>query len=134
MSVLLLGFGSGFAADEVRVWPETLSVSLLSGIGLAMIGTLWAYEGWQYVTFSAGETISPQRTFPRGIVIGTVALIVIYLLANLAYIAALGPEAAAASDRVAADAVGALLGRLAGKLIAAGRSSSPCSAPPTASR
>jgi basic amino acid/polyamine antiporter, APA family len=119
MSILLLGFGSGFAADEVRVWPETLSVSLLSGIGLAMIGTLWAYEGWQYVTFSAGETISPQRTFPRGIVLGTVALIVIYLLANLAYIAALGPAAAAAPDRVAADAVGALLGPTAGKLIAA---------------
>lgn len=119
MSVLLLAFGSGLSESEVRVWPETFSTSLLSGIGLAMIGTLWAYEGWQYVTFSAGETVDPQRTFPRGIIIGTAALIAIYLLANVAYLAALGPVAAAASDRIAAQAVGAMLGPIAGKLIAA---------------
>src|SRR4051812_596170 len=35
-----------------------------SGFGLAMISVLWAYEGWQYATFSAGETINPQRSFP----------------------------------------------------------------------
>jgi len=49
-----------------------------------MIGVLWAYEGWQYVTFSAGEAIDPQRTFPRAIVIGTASLVGIYLLANAA--------------------------------------------------
>ena len=53
-----------------------------------MIGVLWAYEGWQYVTFSAGETLNAQRNFPRALVIGSAALIGIYLLANLAYIVA----------------------------------------------
>jgi APA family basic amino acid/polyamine antiporter len=61
----------------------------------------------------------PQRTFPRGIMIGTLALIVIYCFANIAYIAALGPERVAASSTVAADAVGALMGPTAAKLIAA---------------
>ena len=56
-----------------------------------MIGVLWAYEGWQYPTFNAGEVINPQRNFPRAFFIGTVALIGIYLIANFAYIAALGP-------------------------------------------
>ena len=49
-----------------------------------MIGVLWAYEGWQYVTFSAGETINAQRNFPRALLIGSSALIGIYLVANLA--------------------------------------------------
>ena len=55
-----------------------------------MIGMLWAYEGWQYVTFSAGETRDPQRVFPRAITVATAALIVIYMLANSGYLAALG--------------------------------------------
>jgi len=84
-----------------------------------MIGVLWAYEGWQYVTFSAGETLDPQRTFPRAITVATAALIVTYLLASFGYIAALGPNVAAHSDHIAADAVGALLGPIAGKLVGA---------------
>lgn len=119
MSAILLAAGSGLVGGDVPVWPERVTGSLLSGVGLAMIGVLWAYEGWQYVTFSAGETLDPQRTFPRGIIIGTAVLIAIYLLANVAYVAALGSTAAASSDRIAADAVGALLGPAAGKLIAA---------------
>src|SRR5690606_5104340 len=105
MSAILLAAGSGLVGGDVPVWPERVTGSLLSGVGLAMIGVLWAYEGWQYVTFSAGETLDPQRTFPRGIIIGTAVLIAIYLLANVAYVAALGSTAAASSDRIAADAV-----------------------------
>ncbi|GBD33295.1 MAG: amino acid transporter [Gemmatimonadales bacterium] len=118
MSAWLIGAGDSFF-DDAPLWPEQLGAPLLSGIGLAMIGVLWAYEGWQYVTFSAGEAVDPQRTFPRGIVLGTLWLIAIYLLANVAYLAALGPAGAAASDAVAADAVRTLAGAGAGKLIAA---------------
>ena len=118
MSVLLIAGGDGIALTRGSWWPESFSPSLLSGVGLAMIGVLWAYEGWQYVTFSAGETIDPQRTFPRGIIIGTAVLIGIYMLANVAYVAALGPEVMARTDKVAADAVTALFGSVAGKVIA----------------
>jgi len=118
MSAALLSRGNGFA-DGVRMWPAGFSPGLLSGVGLAMIGVLWAYEGWQYVTFSAGEARDPQRTFPRAIIAGTAVLIAIYLLANVAYIAALGPAGVQASERVAADSVTALFGPAAGKLIAA---------------
>src|SRR5688500_15619099 len=113
MSVFLLALGTwpaaGGAADGSR----------FSGVGLAMIAVLWAYEGWQYVTFSAGEAIDPQRTFPRALVLGTVLLIGLYLLANVAYVAALGTTGVMASERVAADAVSAVLGPAAGKVIAA---------------
>jgi APA family basic amino acid/polyamine antiporter len=84
-----------------------------------MIGVLWAYEGWQYVTFSAGEARDPQRTFPRAISIATLLLIVLYMLANLGYVTALGPAAAARSERVAADAIGTVFGPIAGGIVSA---------------
>lgn len=118
MSGLFLLRGDGLGVPQGDPGPEAASGTTLSGVGLAMIGTLWAYEGWQYVTYSAGEAKDPQRTFHRGIVAGTAALIVIYLLASVAYLAALGPAGVAGSDRVAADAATALFGPAAGKLIA----------------
>lgn len=118
MSVLLIAFARQDGAAGQGVWPESAGTSLLSGIGLAVIGVLWAYEGWQYVTYSAGEAIDPQRIFARALFIGTSALIALYMLANVAYLTALGPAGVASSERVAADAVGALFGPTAGKLIA----------------
>lgn len=118
MSIALVAFGRGFSGG-VRVWPESMPLSYFSGVGLAMIGVLWAYEGWQYVTFSAGEARDPQRTFPRAIIAGTAVLIGIYLAANIAYVAALGVDGVQATDRVAAAAVATLFGPAAGKLIAA---------------
>ena len=106
--------GSIFSRDA---WPTSISSGLLSGVGIAMIGVLWAYEGWQYVTFSAGETRDPQRTFPRAISLATAALVALYVLANLGYIAALGPKAVAASDHIAADAGIAVLGPVAGRIV-----------------
>ncbi|AHG93630.1 amino acid permease (plasmid) [Gemmatirosa kalamazoonensis] len=118
MSVALLSRGVGFASAPAA-WPDAWSGGLLSGIGLAMIGVLWAYEGWQYVTFSAGEARDAQRTLPRALLVGTAVLIAIYLLANVGYVAALGVDGAQRTDRVAATAVAALYGGAAGKLIAA---------------
>jgi N-acyl-D-aspartate/D-glutamate deacylase/amino acid transporter len=118
MSIALLARGHGFSGT-LHVWPDAWNAGVLSGVGLAMLGVLWAYEGWQYVTFSAGEARDPQRTFPRAIVVGTAVLIAIYLLANVAYVAALGPAGVQGSTRVAADSVTALFGTTAGKLIAA---------------
>jgi basic amino acid/polyamine antiporter, APA family len=118
MSAVFLASGDGLRAAGAVAFATPAGLPALSGIGVAMIGVLWAYEGWANVAASAGEALEPQRTFPRGIVVGTAALIAIYLLANVGYLAALGP-AAARSDRVAAEAVGALLGPAAGRVIAA---------------
>jgi APA family basic amino acid/polyamine antiporter len=118
MSGLFLSRGSGLRDAVADMWPDQPAASLLSGVGLAMIGTLWAYEGWQYVTYSAGEARDPQRTFHRGIVLGTAGLVAIYLLATLGYLAALGPAGVAGTDRVAAVAATALFGPVAGSLVA----------------
>jgi APA family basic amino acid/polyamine antiporter len=118
ISAGLLMSGHGLSTDAA-FWPARWSGTLVSGMGIGMIGVLWAYEGWQYATFSAGETIDPQRVFPRAIGLGTAALIGIYLFANAGYVAALGPAGVAGSDRVAAEAVGQLAGPLPAKLVAA---------------
>jgi basic amino acid/polyamine antiporter, APA family len=96
---------------------NTHTVSGLSGVGAAMISVLWAYEGWQYVTFSAGETINPQRTFPLAFLVGTIALILIYLLANAGYVTALGAAGVADSTRVAASALTVVVGTGASKIV-----------------
>ena len=110
MSAVLLWLGRGFSGGNTNLWPTEAGASLAAGFGLAMIGVLWAYEGWQYVTFSAGETVNAQRNFPRALLTGSAALIVIYLLANVAYLAALGPTKAAQTDSIAATAVTAVVG------------------------
>src|SRR5437870_4132122 len=118
MCALLFALGHGFTGVSAALPANVSARSIFSGIGFAMIGVLWAYEGWQYVTFSAGETINAQRNFPRALLIGSAALIGIYLLSNVAYLAALGPAKAAQTDAVAAAAMTAVLGPAASKLVA----------------
>ena len=92
--------------------------ALLSSFGLAMIAVLWAYEGWQFGTYSAGEVVDPQKSFPRAFLLGSLILVGLYLIANVAYLVALGPAASTASDAIAATAATAVLGPWAGKIIA----------------
>ena len=108
--------GNGLS-DISAALPST-GTSLFAAMGAAMLGVLWAYEGWHFITFSAGEVVEPQKNFARGIIIGTATLIGIYLLANVAYVAALGVQRSATSERIAAEAVAQILGPGAGKLIA----------------
>jgi basic amino acid/polyamine antiporter, APA family len=92
--------------------------SLASNFGIAMIAVLWAYEGWQFGTYSAGEVVEPQKCFPRAFLLGSVVLAALYLIAVCAYLVALGPAAATASDAIAATAVSAVLGPWAGRIVA----------------
>ena len=117
MSITLLWLGRGFQGSASVMWPAHSNWSLASGFGLAMLGVLWAYEGWQFVTYSAGEVLNPKRNLPLGLVVGSVSLIGIYLTANLAYLAALGPDGVAKSNRLAATAISNVVSPGAAKLI-----------------
>ncbi|MEW6209409.1 MAG: amino acid permease [Acidobacteriota bacterium] len=117
MSAVLLWSGDKLTA-EGKVWPSEVNADLASGFGLAMISVLWAYEGWQYATYSAGETRDAQRTFPRAFLIGLAALVGIYLLANVAYLAALGPAEVARSESAAAASVEVIIGPATAKIVA----------------
>jgi APA family basic amino acid/polyamine antiporter len=92
--------------------------SSLRTLGAAMLAVLWAYEGWQWVTFAAGEVRDPGRAIPRGLVIGTIVVLVVYVLANVAFALALGPTVSL-SPSVAADAARTVLGAPAATVVAA---------------
>lgn len=118
LSAVLLTLGH-HGQDAVSAIDATQhGASLFSSFGLAMIAVLWAYEGWQFGTYSAGEVIDPQKAFPRAFLLGSLVLIGLYLIAIAGYLCALGPAATAASDTIAAASVSAVLGSWAGKIVA----------------
>jgi amino acid transporter len=78
--------------------------------GLALISVLWAYDGFADVAFAAGEVRDPQRTLPRAIVGGTLAIMAIYVAVNVAYLYVLPVEDVAKSPLIAADVMRVLLG------------------------
>jgi basic amino acid/polyamine antiporter, APA family len=118
LSAILLSLGQH--ASELRpALGSTLHGSaLVSRFGMAMIAVLWAYEGWQFGTYSAGEVMQPQKDFPRAFLLGSLALMALYLIAVCAYLIALGPAAATSSDAIAASAVDAVLGPWARRIVA----------------
>jgi APA family basic amino acid/polyamine antiporter len=75
----------------------------LAPFGLALISVLWAYDGWEDVSLVGGEVKDGRRTLPRAIIIGTVAVIAIYALANLFFLSVLDVESIRLSRLVAAD-------------------------------
>ena len=71
--------------------------------GLALVSVLWAFDGWADLTFAGGEVKDGERNLPRAIILGSVAVLVIYLLANLAYLSVLPIDQISTSKLVAAD-------------------------------
>jgi APA family basic amino acid/polyamine antiporter len=97
--------------------PAEFPGGLLTAIGLAMISTLFAYDGWQFVSLVAGEIRDPGRNVPRSIVGGVLVVMAIYVSANVAYIYVLGQPRIAGAERVAADAMREMIGPVGATLI-----------------
>ncbi len=78
------------AASGDRSNPIPLSsLAILTGIGTAMVGSLFSSDAWNNITFTAGEVINPKRNIPLSLFFGTLIVTIIYLLANLVYLQAL---------------------------------------------
>ena len=108
------------ASNFLPWWPEHWSGDLTSAFGLAMISALWAYDGWIDVTLVAGEFRDPQRMVPRSLFIGTAAVIVLYILANLAFASVIPLNTMAGSSRIAADVATLVLGPVGASLVIVG--------------
>lgn len=91
-----------------------------SGFGAAMLGTLWAYDGWINVGNISGELKNPKRDLPRSIILGLATAIVVYILINTALINIMPVSNIVASDKPASDAAVVLFGNGGASLIAAG--------------
>jgi len=95
---------------------DTASTSL-SLFGLALISILWVYDGWADLTFISGEVRAPQRNLPVALIVGTLAVIAIYLAANFAYLHVLRIGGIAKSQLVAADVAQQVVGNVGVKLV-----------------
>jgi APA family basic amino acid/polyamine antiporter len=98
----------------------TAPLQAAPAFGAAMIPVLFAYGGWQTASFVAGEMRDPKRDLPRGLLIGVIGVIVLYLSVNLACIYALGAAGLAATTTPASDVMRAAFGETGARLIAAG--------------
>ena len=93
-----------------------------AGFAAAMLGALWAYDGWNNLSFLAGEVKNPGRNVPLGLIISMFVVMGLYLLVNIGYYHVLTPtEVASVSAQlsVAAEVVRRLLGAIALTLMAA---------------
>ncbi|MFN2564315.1 MAG: APC family permease [Gemmatimonadaceae bacterium] len=87
--------------------PGSFSVA---AFGLALVSVLWAYDGWADLSFISGEVKDPRRNLPRALIVGALAIIAIYLLANVAYIGVMPVSEIRRSPLVAADVAQRLVG------------------------
>lgn len=117
IAIIALGFIKGTAKGDIL---NISSSSTVSGFGAALLGTLWAYDGWISVGNMAGELKDPKKDLPRSIIIGLGTTIVVYVLINLALINIMPMSAIITSEKPASDAAVVLLGSTGAKIISAG--------------
>ncbi len=97
---------------------EINDIGIFTGIIMALSGAFWAYDGWNNITYIAGEVKSPQKNIPKALFYGMLVIITIYLLINLAYLYVLPIEQMAQSNLVAADVASVSMGAYAGAFVA----------------
>jgi basic amino acid/polyamine antiporter, APA family len=133
--VLLVGVGLGaffysdgnwgnLAMSNVGGACENVAITTggVAGLAAAMIGALWAYDGWNNITFLAGEVKNPARNLPLALIGGGFLVMALYLFVNVSYYHVLTPTQIAdvsGSSSVAAEVVRRLLGAGAVTLMAA---------------
>ena len=91
---VLLGFIIGKGSWTHFSSPGSITMGLSSGqlisaMGVAMIAVFWAYDGWVYITWVAGEVKEPRRNVPLAMVLGVIAVGAIYVAMNMTYVYAM---------------------------------------------
>ena len=110
--IVVLALAIGWPQTGGHFTPMVPEGSVQVGaFGLALVSVLWAYDGWADVTYVAGEVTDPRRNLPRAIIGGTIAVMAIYVLANIGYMAVLPIEEIRTSRLVAADVAEKIIGR-----------------------
>ncbi|MGA3243518.1 MAG: amino acid permease [Bacteroidota bacterium] len=115
--VVGLGWGSSSTTD-FSIPLGHLPHGLSSALTLAFVSILWSFGGWQHATFTAAEAKDPKRTVPMSLILGALAVTVIYVLTNVAYMFLMPPSQMANSPHIASDAISLVLGPIGGSLIA----------------
>src|SRR5262245_22351963 len=116
--IALIVFGLAATPANVTTSPPALSsIGISTGVGVAMIGVLWCFDGWYQATYCAGEVRDPARSLPRGMILGVLATAVLYFLVNLVYLRALSPHDLGEAPRIGEAVAHSLFGPGAARLI-----------------
>lgn len=111
---VVLGFAIGkgdwshFHAQGVGLTMGLHPAQLVSAMGVALIAVFWAYDGWVYITWVAGEVKEPRRNVPLAMVLGVLVVGAIYLSMNMTYLYALPLREIAQHETIAHAAATAL--------------------------
>lgn len=105
------------ATAAPAVVPPATFAALMAGMGSALLGVMWTYDGYSDVAAMAGEIRSPGRNIPRALMGSMVAIAAVYLLANVSFLVALPFDALAASSLVVSDVAKATLGASAESVV-----------------
>lgn len=118
--IVIVGFILGSQIPEHFV-SGTIADNTLTAKGLlsALIAGLFAFGGWQLVTYNAEETVNPKKTIPRALMFGMLIVTICYIALNAVYMYILPLETVASSSRIAADAADALIGYGGGAFLSA---------------
>lgn len=123
--ILLIGVGLAFGAGLLHAHPiaqvtkpQPMSDPLIVLFGLALIAVMYTFSGWDQSPYVAEEVINPERNLPLSIMGGLLLCGVLFLLANIAYMAVLTPaEFAAPGGKAAPMLLQRALGPWAGKAL-----------------
>ncbi len=107
----------GAAANFQPLWPSGSVGQWIGPFGVAMVAVLWAYDGWIETTYVGSEIVDPGRNLPRSIILSTVIVVVLYVLASVAYTYVLSPAVVARSSLVASDAAKVTIGSAGAALV-----------------
>ncbi|MBS1824400.1 MAG: amino acid permease [Acidobacteria bacterium] len=97
-------------ANSANFGTSTTATGGIAGFFAALVAALWAYDGWNNVAMVSSEIRNPEKNLPRALILGTLAVVVIYLLANAAYFFVLSAQQVATTDRVAAEMMRRIMG------------------------
>jgi APA family basic amino acid/polyamine antiporter len=106
--VVVLAFVGGAGSPSNLAGPARPAT--VAALGAALIGPLFAFDGWITTSYIGGEVKRPERNLPLAALLSIVLVTVVYLALNGAYLFVLGSDEVAASELVAADTARALLG------------------------
>jgi APA family basic amino acid/polyamine antiporter len=112
LAIISLGFflSGGEIANFQPLFPDRSFSSIIPLFGLALVATLWSYDGWIEVTYIGGEVKNPGRIIPLSLLLSTLIIIVVYILVNIVFIFLLSLPVIAQSQMVASDAISVVLG------------------------
>ncbi len=109
LGIIVVGFAGG-QGSFANYGARAPALGGVTGFFAALVAAMWAYDGWNNVSMVSSEIENPRRNLPLALILGTLAVVAIYITINAAYFYVLPAQTVAGTDRVASEMVRRVLG------------------------